>query len=90
MPALPGTELIKMLSAGLPIEHTKVKIVDKNGNDLPDRHLGEIALQSNCMLTGYYHRPDATEKAFLDGWYLTGDLGYMANGEVYVTGRKKD
>ena len=49
-----------------------------------------MALKSDCMLTGYYHRPDLTEKAFLDGWYLTGDLGYIADGEVFVSGRKKD
>jgi acyl-CoA synthetase (AMP-forming)/AMP-acid ligase II len=42
------------------------------------------------MLAGYYRRPDLTEKAFLDGWYLTGDLGYLADGELYITGRKKD
>jgi len=42
------------------------------------------------MLTEYYRRPDATGTAFHDGWYLTGDLGYLADGEVYVTGRKKD
>jgi acyl-CoA synthetase (AMP-forming)/AMP-acid ligase II len=42
------------------------------------------------MLTEYYHRPKTTEKAFLDGWYLTGDFGYMLDGEVYITGRKKD
>ena len=42
------------------------------------------------MLTGYYHRPDVTEKAFRAGWYLTGDLGYLSNGELFVTGRKKD
>jgi acyl-CoA synthetase (AMP-forming)/AMP-acid ligase II len=42
------------------------------------------------MLTEYYHRPDATKKAFLEGWYLTGDFGYIAEGEVYVSGRKKD
>ena len=42
------------------------------------------------MLTGYYRRDDLTEKAFHDGWYLTGDLGYLADGELYVTGRKKD
>ena len=56
----------------------------------PSATIGELALRSDCMLTGYYHRPDATEKAFLDGWYLTGDFGYMADGEVYVAGRKKD
>jgi acyl-CoA synthetase (AMP-forming)/AMP-acid ligase II len=42
------------------------------------------------MLTGYYGRRDLTEQAFLDGWYLTGDLGYLADGELYITGRKKD
>jgi len=42
------------------------------------------------MLSEYYQRPDATAKVFHNGWYLTGDLGYMAKGEVYVTGRKKD
>ncbi len=42
------------------------------------------------MLTEYYHRPKATQDAFLEGWYLTGDYGYMLDGEVYITGRKKD
>jgi acyl-CoA synthetase (AMP-forming)/AMP-acid ligase II len=42
------------------------------------------------MLTGYYNRPDATKKAFRDGWYLTGDYGYNLNGELFVAGRKKD
>src|SRR5439155_4789260 len=58
--------------------------------DLPERHLGEIALLSDCMLAGYYNRPDLTETAFFEGYYLTGDLGYLAAGELYVTGRKKD
>jgi fatty-acyl-CoA synthase len=81
---------LKMLSAGQPIQNTSVRVVDVQGRDLPERHIGEIALKSNCMLSGYYHRPDLKEKAFLDGWYLTGDLGYLAEGEVFVTGRKKD
>jgi fatty-acyl-CoA synthase len=42
------------------------------------------------MLTGYFHRQDATEKAFVNGWYLTGDFGYLVDGELYITGRKKD
>jgi fatty-acyl-CoA synthase len=81
---------IKMLSAGRPIPNTECKVVDDKGQSLPERTIGEIALRSDCMLTGYYHRPDATAKAFIDGWYLTGDYGYMVGGEVYVAGRKKD
>jgi acyl-CoA synthetase (AMP-forming)/AMP-acid ligase II len=64
--------------------------LDDERREVPERRIGEIALQSDCLLTGYFHRPDLTEKAFHDGWYLTGDLGYVANGEVFVTGRKKD
>ena len=85
-----GRPSMKMMSSGRPIANVKVKIVDEQGQELPERVIGEIALQSNCMLTGYYNRPDLSEKAFRDGWYLTGDYGYIANGEVFVSGRKKD
>lgn len=83
-------QALPMLSAGSPIQGTQVRVLNPQGRELPDRQIGELAIQSDCMLTGYYRRPDLTEKAFLDGWYLTGDLGYKAQGEVYVTGRKKD
>lgn len=85
-----GRSSMKMMSSGRPLENVKVKIVDESGNTLPDRVVGEIALYSNCMLTGYYNRPDITEKAFRDGWYLTGDYGYLLDGELFVSGRKKD
>jgi fatty-acyl-CoA synthase len=81
---------IKMLSAGKPIQNTQIKIIDNKGYLLTDRHVGEISLKSNCMLTNYYQRPDLTEEAFHEGWYLTGDLGYMVDGELFITGRKKD
>jgi acyl-CoA synthetase (AMP-forming)/AMP-acid ligase II len=85
-----GKAVLKMMSSGRALPNTQIRILDENGNDLPDRVIGEIALQSDCMLSGYYNRPDATEKAFKDGWYLTGDYGYTLNGEVFVAGRKKD
>ena len=85
-----GRKAARLLSAGRPITGTRVRVVDGQGRDLSERQVGEIALQSDCMLTGYYNRPDLTRKAFLDGWYLTGDLGYLAGGELYITGRKKD
>ena len=89
-PAMNNKAQINMVSAGKPIPKTKVKIVDPDGNALPDRKIGEIALQSNCMLTEYYHRPNTTQQSLMDGWFLTGDFGYMVDGEVYITGRKKD
>lgn len=89
-PAPEGSASLTMLSAGRPLDNVSVRVLDDDRNPLPERFIGEIALRSNCMLTGYYHRPDATAQAFHEGWYLTGDLGYLANGEVYITGRKKD
>ena len=81
---------VVMVSAGRPLKNTHVRVVDEKGDELPERHLGEVILQSNCMLSGYYHREDATRKAMLDGWFKTGDLGYLADGELYISGRKKD
>ena len=88
--AVPGQPSVKMLSAGRPIPGVRVRVVDEHGHDLPDRGIGELALQSNCMLSEYYHRPDATEKAIRHGWYFTGDFGYKIGDEVFVAGRKKD
>ncbi len=81
---------MKMMSSGQPLENVKVKVLDENGDEAPERGIGEVAIQSDCMLTGYFNRPELTEKAFRDGWYLTGDYGYISNGEVFVSGRKKD
>lgn len=87
---LDGRPAMKMMSSGRPLENVKVRILAENGRDVPERVIGEVALQSDCMLTRYYNREDLTKKAFLDGWYLTGDYGYVAGGEVFVSGRKKD
>jgi len=90
-PAFDGRPSIQMMSCGKPIPGTAIRVVDSKGLDLPDRHIGEIVLKSNCMLTSYYNRPDITKKAFLDGgWYMSGDYGYIFNGEVFIAGRKKD
>jgi fatty-acyl-CoA synthase len=89
-PPIDGQPTVEMMSSGKQISNTRVRVLDEKGHDLPERVIGELALQSDCMLTGYYNRPDVTKKAFIDGWYLTGDYGYISEGEVYVTGRKKD
>lgn len=81
---------ITVMSSGAPLPNVQIKIVDESGNELAERVIGEVTLKSDCMLTGYYNRPDATEKAFSNGWYLTGDYGFMLAGELFVVGRKKD
>ena len=86
-----GNASVRMVSCGKPIPNVEVRIVDPQNESLPERTIGEVAVRSDCMLNEYYHRPDATEKAMIPGgWYLTGDFGYMVNGELYITGRKKD
>jgi fatty-acyl-CoA synthase len=79
-----------MVSAGRPIDGAEVRIVAADGQTLGQRMVGEIAIRSGSMLTGYYRRPDLTAAAFQHGWFLTGDLGYLADGELFVSGRKKD
>jgi len=85
-----GNVKIKMVSNGRPIENTQINIISEKGKILPERQVGQIAIKSNCMLSEYYKRPDETERSMLDGWFKTGDLGYIAGGELYVSGRIKD
>lgn len=76
------------VSCGRPIPGTRIRIVDNNNIPLAERQVGEIEIISDCLLTGYYNRPDL--QPFQDGWYQTGDRGYVADGELYVIGRSKD
>jgi acyl-CoA synthetase (AMP-forming)/AMP-acid ligase II len=89
-PAKGGRPAMKMLSSGRALSNTRVRVLDESRQDVPEGAIGEVALQSDCMLSGYYNRPEITKKAFFNGWYLTGDYGYLSNGELFVTGRKKD
>lgn len=90
--ALPasGAPSLTFVSCGKPIPDCEVRIVDEAGNVLPERCVGEIAIRSNSMLNGYYKQPELSAKALREGWYHTGDMGYLADGELYITGRKKD
>jgi acyl-CoA synthetase (AMP-forming)/AMP-acid ligase II len=75
-----------MVSCGAPV--MDVRIAGKGGGDQPERHVGEILVRGPSLMSGYLgeHVPDP----FVDGWLRTGDMGYMAAGELYVTGRAKD
>lgn len=89
-PISPDAEdAIVKVSCGIPIANVQVKVVDEKGVTLADRCVGELMVTSDCMLTEYHKREDLNPFD-VDGWYKTGDRGYMVDGEVYVIGRSKD
>lgn len=77
-------------SCGLPIGN-EMRVVDEEDREVPDGSLGEIVLRGENILKGYYKNPDATETAFRNGWFHTGDIGYRdADGFYYIVDRKSD
>jgi acyl-CoA synthetase (AMP-forming)/AMP-acid ligase II len=81
---------ISFASSGRVLPGNELRIASDSGYLLPDGQVGEILLKSDTLFTGYYNRPDLTAKAVTDGWYTTGDLGFLLDGELFVVGRKKD
>lgn len=79
-----------MTSCGVPIEGAEIEIVDDEGRRLPERRVGEIVVRAHCLFSGYYRRPDLDARVLRNGWYFTGDMGYLADGQLYVAGRKDD
>ncbi|MCB0193571.1 MAG: AMP-binding protein [Anaerolineae bacterium] len=81
---------ISLVSSGVPVAGMALAIVNQQSEPLPERYVGEIAVQSESLFSGYHRRPDLSAKVLREGWCYTGDLGYIADGELYVCGRKKD
>lgn len=65
-------------------------IVDEVGEPVPEREVGHIVVAGPSIMEGYYDDPEATAAVVQDGWLWTGDLGYMADDHLFVTGRAKD
>ena len=81
---------VSFTSSGRLLPQQEVRIVSDSGAVQADGHVGEILIKSDCLFDGYYNRPDLTAKALVEGWYHSGDLGFLLDGELYVVGRKKD
>jgi fatty-acyl-CoA synthase len=77
-------------SSGRLLPNHQIRIVSDSGVPLGESYAGEILIKSDCLFDGYFNRADLTAKAIVDGWYHTGDLGFFADEELYVVGRKKD
>ncbi len=86
----PGARRRRFISVGGPVPGLRVRIADDAGAPRPERAVGEIQVQGNAVMKGYYRRPAESAAALRDDWLRTGDLGYLAAGQLYVTGRSKD
>ncbi len=77
-------------SVGLPVKNVEVKIFGEDGNEANINEVGEIAVKSPSMTTGYYGLEEQTKRVFKNGFYFTEDLGKMdEKGYIYILGRKK-
>jgi fatty-acyl-CoA synthase len=78
------------VSCGWTFPHHTLRVVDSAGRTLPDRMVGEVVFAGPSVAAGYFENAEATANAFRPDGLRTGDLGYMVDGELFVTGRKKD
>ncbi len=77
---------MKLGSIGVPMKDTIVEIVDKD-----EKGIGELRVKGPNVMLGYYENEEATKQVLKDGWFYTGDLGYIdKDGFIFITGRKKD
>jgi acyl-CoA synthetase (AMP-forming)/AMP-acid ligase II len=81
---------LEMMSGGPLIPGAMVKVVDNDLVSLPERRVGEIAIRSSSLFSGYFRDPSSTAKVLQDEWFYSGDMGYLADGHLFITGRKKD
>ncbi|MDE2484865.1 MAG: AMP-binding protein [candidate division NC10 bacterium] len=90
-PALPEDRTpLRFVSCGRPLPGHEVRIVDGAGRPVADRIEGRIEFRGSSVMSGYFRNPEATQTVLRDGWMDSGDLGYWAEGELFIAGRQKD
>ncbi len=92
LPALPGEgNALRFVSVGRALPEHEVRVVGEGGGDVPERAVGRLVFRGPSMTPGYYRKPEATAAMTLPGgWLDSGDLAYVADGEVFIAGRQKD
>jgi len=79
-----------LVACGRPIPGHQIRVVDPGSRELPERQEGRVEFRGPSATSGYFRNPEATRALFRRDWLDTGDLGYVAAGELYLTGRAKD
>jgi acyl-CoA synthetase (AMP-forming)/AMP-acid ligase II len=76
---------------GEPLPTSWIRIVDINNELLPEDRIGRLQIKGPMVMKGYYNNPEANKEVFVgDGWLNTGDLAFIHQGRLTLTGREKD
>jgi acyl-CoA synthetase (AMP-forming)/AMP-acid ligase II len=79
-----------VMSSGAPIDTVALKVVDEALTPVPEGRVGEMMVSGPSLFSGYYQLPDDTAPVLREGWYRTGDIGFLWQGQLFALGRKSD
>ena len=88
--AAEGADVVSLVACGRPLPRHEIRVVDDASRELPERQEGRIQFRGPSATRGYYRNPEKTRALFDGDWLETGDRGYIAGGDVFITGRIKD
>ena len=86
----PCHRIAKFVDCGKPLPDHRLEIRDHFGNSLPERSVGVIHVKGPSVMSHYFDNSEETSNSLRNGWLNTGDLGFVVNGQVFITGREKD
>ncbi|AOY81499.1 SDR family NAD(P)-dependent oxidoreductase [Moorena producens JHB] len=85
------TDVIEFTDLGAPVPGVQIRITDENDQLLPEGMIGRFQIKGKVVTPGYLHNPQANSEAFVgDGWFNSGDLGFILDGKLVLTGREKE
>jgi len=91
VPADPSdSKALRFVACGRPLPGHEVRIVDAAGRELPERREGRLQFRGPSTTSGYFRNPGDTERLFENDWLNSGDMAYIAGGDICITGRTKD
>ncbi|AZQ39733.1 amino acid adenylation domain-containing protein [Streptomyces cyaneochromogenes] len=90
VPAEPGPDAVELMDVGRPVPDCEIRVTDDSGRSLGERRIGHIEVRGPQVARGYHRSPEASAAAFCGGWLRTGDVGFLDEGRLCVTGRHKD
>ncbi|MGW4755156.1 amino acid adenylation domain-containing protein [Streptomyces chartreusis] len=86
----PGPDAVEFMDVGRPVPDCQVRVTDGAGGSLGEGRVGHVEVRGPQVARGYHRTPEASAAAFSEGWLRTGDLGFLNDGRLCVTGRHKD